>query len=106
MVYVPAALYVTPVTLLEVDDAGVEFAPKFHEYVVPAMLVPVFVKEKLLPVKHWLADCVNVDVTGTDGATVTVPVLIQPLASVTVTVYVPDARLLADEAVPPDGAHE
>jgi hypothetical protein len=49
--------------LFEVDVAGdAPPPPKFQEYEYPAPLDPVLVKLKELPARHWLADCVKVDV--------------------------------------------
>jgi hypothetical protein len=44
--------------------------------------------------------------TGVGCVIVYVRVMVQPFASVTVTVYVPAARPVAEEPVPPLGAHE
>jgi hypothetical protein len=60
----------------------------------------------LLPPKHETAVPV-VTVLSTEGCvTVKVCVVVEPMLSVTVTVYVPAARPDAVAAVPPDGAHE
>ena len=103
----PALAYVTPVGLTAVDDDGV---PPVKVQLCDAPFTPVLVKLKLLPLKHWLADCVKVEVgcgltvivyvTGVPvhpdklGVTVIVPVIGEEplLAAVNVgTVVVPDA---------------
>lgn len=58
-VYVPAAAYVMPVGLTAVDDDGV---PPVNVQLCEDPFTPVLVKLKELPLRHWLADCVKVDV--------------------------------------------
>jgi len=97
--YVPGAAYVIPVGLVAVEVDGV---PPVNVQELEAAFTPVFVNEKVLPVKHWLADCVKVEVgcgftvmvyvTGVpvhdpmEGVTVIVPVIGAAVAFVAVKV--------------------
>ena len=77
-----------------------------HEYVYGAVppeattaAVPVLPPKQSTGVEEVVA------VSWVGSVTVVIAVVVQPLASVTVAVYVPAARAVAEEPVPPDGAH-
>ena len=58
-------------------------------------MFPLFVKVKLLPVKHWLAGSMKFAIINGPSLMVTVAESIQLLSSVTYTVYIPGAKLVA-----------
>jgi hypothetical protein len=98
---VPAAAQVTPVGLVAELVPGV---PLGNVQAWVAAAVPVFVKLKVFPFRHWLADEVKVEVTLPVSVTVVVAVAVQPFVSVTVTEYVPGARPVGF-APEPEGFH-
>jgi hypothetical protein len=79
-----------------------------HEYVyVPDPPVAVTVAEPLLPPLQLTFVCAEIVAVGEPAfVMVTVRVMLQPFASVTVTVYEPAPRPVAVAFVPPVGAHE
>ena len=98
-VYVPAA---SPVAVIPIPPEGDQLC--VYGAVPPAMVTEA---EPLVPPKHETFDTTFVVAVGDKLLfTATELVEVQPLLSVTVTVYDPARRVVAVEAVPPEGAHE
>jgi hypothetical protein len=78
-----------------------------HAYVYgPVPPATDTVADPLLPPKQeTFVDDVMVAVAPAALVTFTVRVIVQPLASVTVTVYTAETNPVAVDPVPPDGAH-